>query len=421
MPRDRLEALQADRVLELVPYVYERSPLYREVWDAAGVHPREIKTMDDYVERIPFISKSTIREFARRTGDPFGGLLCVDRRELNSITASSGTTGTPTLFPEVWQGTALGPLPASYLRPMWMMGLRPGDKVLVPPTTFRGRQDQPSEALGLVSLYVNSWFGQWADVLEVVRAHRPAGMGLISPNIIELDRLAEKYGLREIFSSLKAVWFAGEPLGAAMRRKLTEEWGLNLFVYTSAGDSGTAWECEAKDGYHMWEDEVLVECLDPVGGQPVEDGVLGELVSTALDNPAAPLLRYRTDDLVRVSRQRCTCGRTHVRMWVAGRRGDETIVRGRTVMPMEIWSAVEAVRETETGLFQIIRGSRETDELRLRVAYDPARMPDLSSLRERLRASVAAVAGIEPELELVTEESLLARGSAAKVPRISTS
>lgn len=421
MPRDRLEALQADRVLELVPYVYERSALYREVWDAAGVHPREIRTMDDYVERIPFISKKTVREFIRRTGDPFGGLLCVDRGELQSITASSGTTGTSTLFPESWQSTAIGPVPAGYLRPLWMMGLRPGDKVLVPPTTFRGRQDQSSEVLGLVSIYVNSWFGQWQDVLEAVRAHRPAGLSLLSPNIVELDRLAEKYDLRKLFSSLKGVWFAGEPLGAAMRRKLTDEWGLNLFVYTSAGDSGTAWECEARDGYHIWEDEVLVECLDPGGARPVEEGTLGELVSTALDNPAAPLLRYRTDDLVRISRQPCTCGRTHVRMWVAGRRGDETVVRGRTVMPMDIWSAVEAVRETETGLFQIIRAGRETDELRLRVGYDPARTPSLPSLEERLRASVVAVVGIEPVLELVTEESLLARGTAAKVPRISTS
>ncbi len=421
MPREQLDALQEERLLELIPYVYEHSALYREVWDAHGVHPRDISSAKDVREQIPFINKDMLREFRDRTGDPFGGMLCVDPDDLQSVTASSGTTGDATFFPEVWQDSPISPLPASYLRPLWMMGLRPGDRAVISPTTFRGQQDLPYGLLGLVTIYVNAWFGNWAEVLDAIHEHDPAYVGLLSPNIVELDHLSAKYDLKAAFAGIKAASFAGEPLGAAMRRKAVDEWGLNLFVYASAGDTGTAWECDQHDGYHLWEDEVVPEVVDPITGAPVPEGHIGELVSTAIDNPAAPLVRYRTDDLVRVSRERCGCGRTHARMWVLGRKGDETVVQGRVILPTEIWAAVETLPETETGLFQIIRPQRELDALRLRVGYDAARTRDPRELEDRLRGAVFAMVGIEPTIELESEEALLARGSAAKVSRIAKS
>lgn len=421
MPRERLDALQAEKVLDLVTYAYEHSALYRELWESNGVHPRDITSVADFSKKVPFISKDMVREFRDRTGDPFGGLLCVDRDDLHSVTASSGTTGDATFFAEVWQGAPIAPLPASYLRPLWMMGMRPGDRTIMAPTTFRGQQDLQNSLLGLVTVYVNTWFGNWAEVIEAIREHQPAYVPLLSPNFVELDHLSLKYDLREVFAGLKAASFAGEPLGAAMRRKATEEWGLNLFVYASAGDTGTAWECDQHDGYHLWEDELFPEIVDPLGSDPVPDGEVGELVSTSIDNPASPLIRYRTDDLVRMSRETCGCGRTHARIWVLGRKGDETVVRDRAILPGEIWAAVETQPETETGLFQIIRPQRELDELRLRVGYDASRTGNVSELGDRLRAAVFEAVGIEPVVDLEPEETLLARGSAAKIPRIAKS
>jgi phenylacetate-CoA ligase len=421
MSREGLDALQAEKLLELVGYAYEHSQLYRQLWQDNGVHPRDITSVADFRQRVPFISKDMVREFRDRTGDPFGGLLCVDPDDLQTVTASSGTTGDATFFAEVWQGTPIAPLPASYLRPLWMMGLRPGDRTIMPPTTFRGQQDLQNSLLGLVTIYVNTWFGNWNEVIEAIREHQPAYVPLLSPNFVELDHLAQKYDLREVFAGLKAASFAGEPLGAAMRRKATEEWGLNLFVYASAGDTGTAWECDQHDGYHLWEDELFPEVVDPLGSGPVPDGEVGELVSTSIDNPAAPLIRYRTDDLVRMSRETCGCGRTHARIWVLGRKGDETVVQGRAILPGEIWAAVETQPETETGLFQIIRPQRELDELRLRVGYDESRTRNVGDLGDRLRAAVHDAVGVEPVIELEPEEAMLARGSAAKIPRIAKS
>ncbi len=104
MSRDRLRARQEERVVELVEYAYGNSAFYRALWDEHGVHPRDIRTLDDFRARIPFITKDMVRAHRTRTGDPFGGLLCVPTEELTSVSSSSGTTGDPEFFAEIWEG-----------------------------------------------------------------------------------------------------------------------------------------------------------------------------------------------------------------------------------------------------------------------------------------------------------------------------
>ena len=415
MPRAELTKLQTERILSLVPYAYERSAFYREVWDAAGVRPADIRDLDDFARLIPTITRDDIRAFRSRTGDPYAGLLCVDPSELTSITSSSGTTGEPEFFPELWD--AQPPLPLASARDLWELGLRPGDRVLTPAGSFRGFFDSFYQMLGLIPVYADTWMGHWADVLEVIKAYRPAYVQLMGPIIIELERLAATHDLREAFSCFKGASFAGQPLGRHQARMVREDWGLELFVYTSAGDTGTAWECREHDGYHLWEDTVLAEHLSTDSNDPVPGDEVGELVATNLDDLAAPLIRYRSDDLVRMSGDVCACGRTHSRMWVAGRKGDETLVRGRPVLVGDVWAAVESVPETADGLFQIIRPGREVEELRVRVGYEPS--GDVGGLAERLAAAIEERVGVVPVVELETADEILARStSVAKFPRV---
>src|SRR5205823_6642471 len=140
-----------------------------------------------------------------------------------------------------------------------------------------------------------------------------------------------------------------------------------LYEHTSVGDVTAAFECDRHDGLHFWEDTALVECLDPDGSDPVPDGERGELVATTLFNRVAPLVRYRSDDIVRVTHERCACGRTHGRMWPIGRKGDEVMIDGRPVLPVDIWDAIASVDECALGLFQIVREQRDVDRLTLRV------------------------------------------------------
>ena len=148
------------------------------------------------------------------------------------------------------------------------------------------------------------------------------------------------------------------------------------------------------------------------------DGELGELVATSLDNPVTPMVRFRSDDIIRLTRQPCGCGRTHARFWPAGRKGDETIVAGRSFVPMDIWRALEQVPETATALFQLVRPAREIDELKVRVGYDPETTASVPDLRNRVSEVIEAAVGVPPVLELLPEPELLVRGRGGKLPRV---
>jgi phenylacetate-CoA ligase len=423
MPRARLTELQEERVVELVGYAYANAPFYRELWDAHGVHPRDVRSLADFRARVPFITKEMIRAYRARTGDPFGGLLCVPPEELTSVSSSSGTTGDPEFFAEIWGDAP--PLVTAQVRDLWEVGLRPGDRVLSPPGTFRNLMDPGFQALGAVVVEVDTWMGNMPAVVEAVRAYRPAYLQMMYPQMVELERIADRTDLKEAFSSLKGASCAGQPLSRRMKDRIRNDWGIDVYEYTSAADTGTAWECREHDGFHLWEDTVLAECVDIEGSEPgaawrdVPGDHLGELVATDLDNRAAPLIRYRSEDLVRLSRDRCGCGRTHARMWVGGRRGDETLVHGRSVALRDIWQAVEDQPETVSGVFQIVRAQREVDQLRVRVGYDPELTADVEELTGRLRAAVRERTGVEPVLEMRTEEELMQTiTSVAKFPRV---
>ncbi|MFV2179844.1 hypothetical protein ACFHW3_42885, partial [Actinomadura sp. LOL_011] len=215
MPREALRRLQERRILELVPVAYENSPFYRELWDSHGVHPRDIKSLHDFQERIPAFSKDRVREYRARSGDPYGGLLQVAPSELTSITSSSGTTGDPEFFAEIWDGSP--PLVTAQVRDLWELGLRPGDRVLSPPGIMRNLMDYGYHALGAVVVSVDTWFGRMPDVLEAIRRYRPAYIQLMYPQLVVLERLQHEHDLKEIFSSLKGASCAGQPISPRMR------------------------------------------------------------------------------------------------------------------------------------------------------------------------------------------------------------
>jgi len=416
-PREEIEALQEARILELVPYAWERSAFYREHWSSAGVRPSDIRSLHDFRTKIPTFEKADTQAFRERSGDPFGGLLCMPLERLSSCTATSGTTADPELIAESWD--VAPPLPMVMARDLWELGLRPGDRVMMSAGSFRNFWDEYFALLGLVPIFVDAWIGQGESVLSAIEKYRPAYMQLHLQAILEFERLEADHDLRSIFSSMKGVAFAGQPMGRVLARKVRDEWGLEVFKYTSAGDTGTAWEHREHDGYTLWEDTVFPECLEPGSNTPVPDGEVGELVATDIDNVAGPLIRYRSGDLVRLTRQPAASGRTHARQWVVGRKGEETVVTGRAIVVSEVWAAVEELPELSDGMFQIIRHSPQMEKLRLRVGYAPERTSDLAELESRLGLHLSDRLQVPCDLELVSVDELLKRtSSVAKFPRV---
>lgn len=415
--REQIAALQEKRILELVPYAWERSAFYRELWSSAGVKPEDIGSLKDFTTKIPTFCKDDVKAYRDRTGDSFGGLLCVEISELTSLTSTSGTTGMPELIPEMW--TVSAPLPTHYARNFWEIGLRPGDKVLMPPGSFRGYFEDFLHMMGLVPVFMDCWIGQGEQVLKTIDKHQVDFVQLFLPMVLEFEKLEERYDIKAMLSSLKGAAFAGMPLGKTLTEKVRDKWGVNLYTYTSAGDTGTAWEGRDHDGYHLWEDTVLAETLDTITGAPVGDREIGELVATDLDNWAAPYIRFRSGDIVRITQEPAPSGCTHARMWVLGRSGEEMLVAGKPVMLMEVWQLLESVPELGDGIFQIVRYADEMDRLRVRAGYLLDRTGDLAELRDRASSVLESGLGVPVDVELRTIDDLLATSSSvAKFSRV---
>jgi phenylacetate-CoA ligase len=415
--RREIEKIQEQRILELVPYVWERSSFYRALWSAAEVEPEDIRSLHDFTTKIPTFGKKDLRAYRERTGDPFSGLLCVDPQELTSITSTSGTTGTPELIPEIWD--VAPPLAAIWARDMWELGLRPGDRALIPGLTFRNYFDDLFRALGLIPVFIDSWVGHGEEVLQAIKRHNVSYVKMILPMVLEFEALEKKYDMRDMLSSLKGATFAGQPLGEVLTRKIREEWGVNLFNFTSAGDTGTAWESGEHDGFQLWEDTIFPEVLDPLTGAAVGDRQVGELVATDLDNRAAPYIRFWSEDLVRLTREPSSSGRTHARMWLVGRAGDEVKVAAKNLVVADVWEHVESIHECSDAVFQIVKYAEEMVVLRIRLGYTPDRTSDVNELRERSARLLEQNLGVPVHVELLPSDQILERASSAvKIQRV---
>jgi len=432
LPRAQLLALQQQRLLRMIDYAYQRSAFIRHHWDAVGLRPSDIRSTADFTQLAPLMDKDQMRAWREQHDDPFCGLLCTDPSEISFMGSSSGTTGDPTLFCYRW-GRDDGNLPAgpglpedgpaSYwggtLRDWWEIGLRPGEYGIYFGLRLRGPMFRLMQTLGITPIMLGYGEGDLLHFIDLSRRYRPtmfyAMTAFLGAGLQDIER-SMGIDMRDVFASYKGILFAGEPVGPRLRQTF-ERWGLagKIFNQTSFGDLGHAHDCREHDGCHAWEDIGVAEIIDPETGTPIIGNGRGELVCSSLVNPLDPLLRYRGGDIVDMKRGRCKCGRTHARFTPVGRSADEAIIGGRSILPMDVWGAIEDVPETSHGLFQIIRPQRLLDELKIRVGY--AGTPELARLRERVADSVEAAVGIRPVIELVPNDVVMQSGSRHKIPR----
>jgi phenylacetate-CoA ligase len=419
MDRADLRSYQENRLLESLAYVEEHSPLFAHVWGSSGLRMAEISSLDDFRTHVPFVDKDTVRAYRSASGDPLGGLRRME--DASALSSTTGTTGDPVVLPVGHgNGTALA-------RDWWEIGVRPGDAVAFMLFTFRGPAWLTTHALGASCVLFDhhpSEFDRWCRAsIEL----QPTLLYLLSGPLIMALGYMEQAGtlpfpLAEVFASYKGVVIGGEHLGINARHDL-ERWGGEPFLHTAVGDVGSATECREHDGLHASEDSVFIEILDPEGSSPVPEGEVGELVATNLvPRSGNPLIRYRSEDLVRATTVPCRCGRTGMRLWPVGRKGDEVIVDGRAVLPMDIWRGVESVPESAAGYFQLIRTGREMPTLKVRVGHNvklSGRSP--RSIVEDLISAIEESVGVVAEIELVDNEDLLRLGPPHKIPRVASS
>lgn len=417
MSREQLQTLQENILLERLPYIYSRSALVRERWQQAGVTPDDIRSLADFSRLVPMISKDDIRHYRDEHQDPCGGLLCTSAPHLQAVGFTSGTTGDPTPLPYARPTSA-----PTITRDFWHMGMRPGDYMALTVFTFReGHAYDAYADLDFRPITFQHAVDQLPRLLEAAQQFPFKVLHTTSaPLIAALDELANTQGidLAERFKHCESIVFGGEPPSPRVQ-KLVASWGVEMFQICSLGDVGSMFECKDHSGFHAWEDSAIVECVDPQSGAALADGERGELVVTALRDKVAPLVRYRTDDLISLNREPCACGRTHVRIHVHGRLGDELLVQDVSILPRDVMPIIESVPACRSGLFQIIRPQRQMDCLRIRVGYNPQVLDgDLASLSGTLVSLLMEALAVPVVVELIDQAELLRQGPPHKIPRV---
>ena len=329
--RDELQALQLERLRWSLRHAYDHVPHYRAAFDAKGVHPGDLKSLAD-LSKFPFTSKDDLRQ-----NYPFG-MFAVPREQVVRVHASSGTTGKPTVVGytqrdiDTWAGLVARSIHAS--------GGRAGDIVHVAYGygLFTGGlgAHYGAEKLGCTVIPMSG--GQTEKQVQLIRDFAPDIIMVTPSYMLNLIEEFERQGMDPAASSLKIGIFGAEPWTDAMRTEIEARAGLDavdIYGLSEVMGPGVANECiESKDGPVIWEDHFYPEIIDPVTGEVLPDGELGELVFTSLTKEAMPVVRYRTRDL--------TCllpptSRSMRRMGkITGRSDDMLIIRGVNVFPSQV-------------------------------------------------------------------------------------
>lgn len=416
MPVDKLKALQSEKLVKQVKHVYEHVPYYRDLMDKNGVKPEDIKSIDD-LHLLPFISKSDLRETY-----PYG-MLAVPLSDCVRIQSTSGTTGKRVIAYytqhdiDLWDDccaraiVAAGADKNDVVQVCYGYGLFTGG-----PGLNGGSHKVGSLTLPMSSGNTERQIQFMMDLNATVLCCTPSYAAYIGETLKEKGYTPDQI-------PLKAGIFGAEPWTQAMRQSIQDTLGIkayDIYGLTEISGPGVSFECEEQNGMHINEDHFAAEIIDPDTGEVLPEGEEGELVFTCLDKEAFPVIRYRTRDICILTREKCSCGRTHIRMKKPrGRSDDMLIIRGVNVFPSQIESVL--LKEGYSPNYQIeVDRKNNSDTLDVYVELSPEQFADtvkvVSSMEKELENALHNMLGIVPKVHLVAPKTIVrSEGKAVRV------
>ena len=416
MPLEQMRSLQSEKLVRQVRHVYENVPYYRALMEEKGVTPDDIGGIDD-LSKLPFLSKADLRD-----AYPYG-LLAKPLSECVRIQSTSGTTGRRVVAfytqkdIDLWEDccaralVAVGATKDDVCQVAYGYGLFTGGAGM----------NGGSHRVGCLTLPMSSGNTErqiqfMQDLGATILCCTPSYAAYIGESLRELG-----YKPEEI--PLKAGIFGAEPWTEEMRRSNEATLGIkayDIYGLTETSGPGVAFECSEQSGMHINEDHFYAEIIDPDTGEVLPEGSRGELVFTSLDKEAFPLLRYRTRDICVLSRKKCSCGRTLIKMAKPmGRTDDMLIIRGVNVFPSQIETVL--LSEGYEPNYQIVVDRvKNNDTFDVNVEMTPERFTDKVSevlaMERALAAAMKTMLGINPAVHLVAPKSIArSEGKAVRV------
>ncbi|RTZ99125.1 MAG: phenylacetate--CoA ligase [Deltaproteobacteria bacterium] len=364
MPVEKLEQFQLDKLKETVAWVGEKVPFYRKKFEEMGIGADAITDVKD-VAKLPFTVKTDLRDEY-----PFG--LCgVPLKEVVRVHASSGTTGKPITGP--YTADDLAQWTECMVRNFYAAGVRPDDIVqnAYGYGLFTGGLGFHQGATELGCTVVPTSSGLTERQITLLKDFKTTVLCATPSYALTIAERAEELGIDMKSLPLRVGVFGAEPWSNPMRKEIEERMGIKAmeaYGLTELGGPGVAFDCEAQDGLHINEDYYLAEIVDPATLEPLPLGEKGELIFTALQRRAMPIIRYRTKDITRLRRETCSCGRTFLKMdKVFGRTDDMLIISGVNVFPSQVESLLLDIEEVEPQYQLVVRKRGHLDQLSVNV------------------------------------------------------
>ena len=415
MPYEQLRQLQNERLVKQVRHVWDNVPYYRAKMQEKGVTPDDIKGVED-LHKLPFLKKDDLRE-----AYPYG-LMGKPLSECVRIQSTSGTTGKRVVAfytqhdIDLWEDccaraiVAAGGTKEDVVHVAYGYGLFTGGPGL----------NGGSHKVGCLTLPLSS--GNTERQLQFMTDLGSTILCCTPTYALYLAESIHEKGIQDQIK-LKAGIFGAEAWTEDMRRDIENKLGIkayDIYGLTETSGPGVAYECEAQTGMHINEDHFIAEIIDPDTGEVLPEGSKGELVFTAIDKEAFPLLRYRTRDICVLSREKCPCGRTHVKMSKPmGRSDDMLIIRGVNVFPSQIETVL--LQQGYAANYQIIVDRvNNTDTFEIMVEMNPGMFSDslakITQAEKQLVDALKSMLGIAAKVKLVTPKSITrSEGKAVRV------
>jgi len=407
MPRQRMQEVQSERLLETIERVYYNVPWYRSKMQERGIGPEHIQSRDD-LKHLPFTTKPDLRD-----NYPFG-LFALPMSEIIRLHASSGTTGRPTvvgysrrdiaLWSEVMARTltAAGVSKEDFIQIAYGYGLFTGGLGL-----HYGGEKVGASVIPISGGNTKRQLQLMNDFGSTVIACTPSYAFYLAEAIDESD-------IPRSDLKLKTGIFGAEPWTDNMRREIENKLQIKAFDIYGLSEiigPGVSFDCPYQCGLHINEDHFIPEIIDPETEEVLPEGELGELVFTTITKEGLPLIRYRTRDLTRLHFDTCQCGRTLVRMdKCTGRSDDMLIIRGVNLFPSQIESVLLEMDETTPHYLLVVERINNLDTLELHVEVEDRfyqdRISELQNLGRKIKNQIESTIGLSVNVKLVEPKTI---------------